>query len=240
MLIAEHEKHKTYGYHRLAHLIRLETGWVFSDNLAHKCCKAAGIRSLAKHYYKYQKPGTENEIFPNLVHGNWNAKKPMQIVVSDMTCIKWNGKLYEWVLFVDTFNNEIIAHSLSGQRGSPQPYYECLEQFCEQVSKKREQTEPTILHTDQGSIYSSRAFAQAHKKYNIIRSMSRAGTPTDNPIIESLNGWMKAELYLDFEIQYVQNLKKALDNYVKYFNCKRLAASLDYKTPVQYRTELGF
>ena len=27
---------------------------------------------------------------------------------------------------------------------------------------------------------------------------SREGTPTDNPIIEALNGWMKEELYLDF------------------------------------------
>ena len=70
--------------------------------------------------------------------------------------------------------------------------------------------------------------------------MSRAGTPTDNPIIESLNGWMKAELILDFGISKVSNLKKTLDQYVLYFNSERFAAALDYKTPIQYRTELGF
>jgi len=70
--------------------------------------------------------------------------------------------------------------------------------------------------------------------------MSRAGTPTDNPIIESLNGWMKAELILDFGISKVSNLKKALDQYVQYFNSERFAAALDYKTLIQYRTELGF
>ena len=69
--------------------------------------------------------------------------------------------------------------------------------------------------------------------------MSRAGTPTDNPIIESLNGWMKAELILDFGISKVSNLKKTLDQYVLYFNSERFAAALDYKTPIQYRTELG-
>ena len=46
--------------------------------------------------------------------------------------------------------------------------------------------------------------------------MSRAGTPADNPIIESLNGWMKAELILDFGISKVSNLKKTLDQYVLY------------------------
>ena len=101
------------------------------------------------------------------------------------------------------------------------------------------QREDTVLHTDQGAVYSSRAFSRTHSNYNIIRSMSRAGTPTDNPIIESLNGWMKAELILDFGISKVFNLKKTLDQYVLYFNSERFAAALDYKTPIQYRTELG-
>ena len=35
-------------------------------------------------------------------------------------------------------------------------------------------------------------------RHNILRSMSRKGTPADNLIIEALNGWMKKELYLDF------------------------------------------
>lgn len=47
-------------------------------------------------------------------------------------------------------------------------------------------------------ISKSRAFEEAHLNYNIIRSMSRAGTPTDNPIIESLNGLIKAEMACDF------------------------------------------
>ena len=59
-------------------------------------------------------------------------------------------------------------------------------------------------------------------------------------IRESLNGWMKAELILDFGISKVSNLKKALDQYVLYFNSERFAAALDYKTPIQYKTELGF
>ena len=83
--------------------------------------------------------------------------------------------------------------------GIPKPtiYYNCLDQLCKRVKNVKEQTAGTVLHTDQGAVYSSRAFSRTHSNYNIIRSMSRAGTPTDNPIIESLNGWMKAELILD-------------------------------------------
>lgn len=70
--------------------------------------------------------------------------------------------------------------------------------------------------------------------------MSRAGTPTDNPIIESLNGWMKAELFLDFGAPKSKNLAATLKRYVHYFKHERPAAALDYKTPIQFKTELGF
>ena len=70
--------------------------------------------------------------------------------------------------------------------------------------------------------------------------MSEAGTPTDNAIIEALNGWIKEELYLDFNLETTDDVFKLLNEYVYYFNNKRPAAALGYKSPVQYRTELGF
>lgn len=97
-----------------------------------------------------------------------------------------------------------------------------------------------ILHTDQGAVFSSRAFAEAHNQYNIIRSMSRDATPTDNPVIESLNGWIKDELFLDFKLKDASDINDVLDRYVTYFNYDRLAYSLGYKSPIQFKTEQGF
>lgn len=71
-------------------------------------------------------------------------------------------------------------------------------------------------------------------------ALSKAGTPTDNAIIEALNGWIKAELRLDFGLETTDNVPKLLDEYVYYFNYKRPAAALGYKSPVQHKTELGF
>lgn len=236
LLKEAHQKHKSYGYHRLAEVIRMETGWIFSDNLAHKCCKHAGIKSKAKHY-RYKSPGHEHVTFPNKIKGKWNAVHPLEIVVSDMTCIKHRGKTYEWTYLLDTFNNEIISSHISRFVGDRKPYFDCLADL---KSKIKKQTEPVILHTDQGSVYCSRAFAEAHKEYNIIRSMSRVGTPTDNPIIESLNGWIKAELVTDFRYWEYDNLYDLIDEYVFYFNNIRPAYALQYKSPVQYRIAQGF
>lgn len=159
--------------------------------------KQAGIRSKARKY-RYIPPGEENIIFPNRVCGNWNANHPIQIVVSDMTIFKSKDVQWEWTLLVDTFNNGILAHQATNIPGNSQPYYHCLEQLKKLAGKKIEEQMPQVVfHTDQGSVYSSRGFFQTHEQYNILRSMSRRGTTTDNPIIEALNGWIKEELLLD-------------------------------------------
>ena len=233
-----HQKHRSYGYHRLATVVRNETGWIFSDNLAHKCCKFAGIRARVRHYnWKRPLMGKEHKVYSNTVRGHWNATKPLELVVSDMTIIKHKGIKYEWTYMLDTFNNEIIASHLSEIPGDRRPYFNCLEDL---IKKIKEQKNPVTLHTDQGSIYSSKGFYEAHKDYNILRSMSRAGKPTDNPIIESINGWIKAELYSEGWHKRFQTAIEMIEAYIHYFNNERPAYSLQYKSPVQYRTELSF
>ncbi|MBO4623724.1 MAG: IS3 family transposase [Bacilli bacterium] len=66
--------------------------------------------------------------------------------------------------------------------------------------------------------------------------MNQTSTPTDNPIIESLNGWIKEELYKDFKLYKSNNIYKAIDDYIAYFNNEWLACTLGYKNPIQYRT----
>ena len=181
LLQAAHEKHPSHGYHRLARDVSLETGWVFSHNLAHKCCKAAGIHSRARKG-RYRRTGEESILFPNQVRGHWNAAAPLQLVVSDMTILKVGTTYWEWTILLDTFNNEILAHSVTSQRGSNKPYYHCLEQLKKLMDKREEQTSQVILHTDQGAVYSSRAFCQAHHNDNYFVLCREGERPRTIPL----------------------------------------------------------
>ena len=58
--------------------------------------------------------------------------------------------------------------------------------------------------------------------------MSQGGTPTDNPMIEALNGWMKEELYLYFGLNEAENLPGLLNKYVYFFNNQRPADALGF------------
>ena len=70
--------------------------------------------------------------------------------------------------------------------------------------------------------------------------MSRGGTPTDNPIIEALNGWMKEELYLDFNLGHAQDVPALLDQYVFFFNNHRRHAALATKAQFSTRPNWAF
>lgn len=67
--------------------------------------------------------------------------------------------------------------------------------------------------------------------------MSRPGKATDNPVNESLNGWIKEELIADFHIDKLRNefdIAKAFEQYVEYWNTQRPCYAIAYHMPRQY------
>ena len=227
-----HMKYPSHGYRWLNAKIRLDTGLVMSDQYAHKCCKAVGIKSESKHY-RYKKPGEPYKVYPNLLLAGMNIDGPMQCIVSDMTVIYVKGVHYELTLYMDLWNNEIASYSLSSKRGDRMTYISGLKDLVE--FKKLYPNQEMILHTDQGSVYSSKQFNELLPAYNIIHSMSRAGTPTDNAAMEAINGWIKAELLADFHITGDRPIAAEITEYIRFFNTERPAYALGYLTPQQYR-----
>lgn len=226
-----HMKYPSHGYRWLNAKLRLDTGLILSDQYAHKCCKIAGIKSKSKHY-KYKKPGDPGRVFPNLLSAQINIDGPLQCIVSDMTAFYVKGTYYELTLYMDLWNNEIVSHALSGKRGDRMTYINGLKDLLE--LKKTHPEYQMILHSDQGSVYTSKAYNDLLPMY-VDRSMSRAGTPTDNAAMESINGWIKAELFTDLHITGEKPVEEKIDDYIVFFNEQRPAYSLNYLTPKQYR-----
>ncbi len=227
-----HSKYPSHGYRWLNAKIRLDTGLVMSDQRAHRICKAAGITSISKHY-RYKKPGDPYKVYPNLLMSGINVSGPLQCIVSDMTAFYLKGIYYELTLFMDIWNNEILSYSLSKKRGDRMTYMSGLKGILD--IKARYPDLEMILHTDQGSVYSSKSFNELLPLYNIVRSMSRAGTPTDNAAMEAINGWIKAEMFNDLHITSNESIDAEINKYILFFNEERPAYSLNYLTPKQYR-----
>lgn len=227
-----HQKYPNHGYRWLKAKILLDLGIFYSDNYAHRCCKYAGIKSISKRF-KYRSPSDRKYIYPNLLTADLNISSPLQVIVSDMTAFWCKDTYYELTLYMDLFNNEIVSYALSSKRGDRNTYINGLLNL---IEKKKEYKElQMILHTDQGSVYSSKSFNELLPLYNITHSMSRVGTPTDNSSMESINGWLKEELFNDFDIIDSNNVEKCIEEYIHFFNYERPAFSLNYLTPIQFK-----
>lgn len=169
---------------------------------------------IVKESKKWKKSDEEHEKFNNLVWNGWKyLSRPFEVIVSDMTAFWDERTYYELTMYFDAWNKEIVGYGLVSRKGNIKSYYDGLYQVLERI--KKEQTDDLIiLHTDQGSVYSSKAYNKLIENYNISRSMSRARTPTDNPVNESLNGWIKEELIIDFDLKHYKDVPKLIKEYI--------------------------
>lgn len=230
-----HEKHPTHGYRWTAAYMRINMNITISDNYAYKCYNYLGIKSETMHRVHYR-PRKVRDRYPNLIYTSWDTvDRPRQVIVSDMTLFRTWIYDFEVTFYFDVFTKEILTYRIAERRGAREQYTEGLEDV---VKLLKGSTEPTILHTDQGSVYASMAYNELIKDTNIIRSMSRAGKPTDNPVNEALNGWIKEELNIEYHIDRMKSkseFEDALRQYVMYYNEKRPCYAIGYDTPGNYR-----
>lgn len=75
------------------------------------------------------------------------------------------------------------------------------------------------------------------KEHNIIQSMSRKGNCLDNAVIENFFGLLKSELLYLKEFESMEHFKIELENYIHYYNHKRIKTKLKGLSPVQYRVQ---
>ena len=95
---------------------------------------------------------TENDImFKSNAHEKFYYEKLKEIRYQDEYHI-----YYELTLYMDLWNNEIVAHALSSKRGDRMTYLSGLDALVE--LKKQYPQYTMILHSDQGAVYASKAF----------------------------------------------------------------------------------
>lgn len=111
-----------------------------------------------------------------------------------------------------------------------------VENMLNNKIKRGYKDQDTIVYTNQGIIYFSVLFNNMFNSHNITKSMSRAGTPTDNPVIESKNGWIKKEMYVDFDINNYNTVQEFINDII--WDNYRPSYTLNYKNPIEYRAQL--
>lgn len=233
-LVAEiHKQHPTSGYRAINGRIRQTTGWVICDFSVLRSMQRLHIQAKGRKTRYTANYGLENEKFPNVLCRQFTAQQPLQKIVTDITQFRHRGTNYHFVCFLDLFNNEILEWNV----GETETMDLILPPLRRLLKHKKMSTEnPMLLHSDQGSQYSSAGYVSLLKQYNVIQSMSRAGTPRDNAVMESIFGWFKDFLRYEYlRKSSDDDIHSILSEAVYEFNTYRPSCKLNYISPVQFR-----
>ena len=233
-----HDIHIHYpmmGYRTIRDMLELEFGCSVSDPSVWRSMKRLNIHGYVR---RRKMPdsgsGREHHRCRNELGRNFKAEAPLQKVVTDVTYIKYREKWYYLAAYLDLYNNEILEWELSDTFDNllvMKPAERLLE-------KTKSTAHQVLLHSDQGVQYSSAGFYNLLTKYNVIQSMSRAGIPRDNAVMESFWGRFKDTLRSHFRYWEQPDLYTTIAQCIHYFNFVRPLRKLNGKPPVPFRTAL--
>ena len=101
--------------------------------------------------------------------------------------------------------------------------------------KKKSKSTALLMHSDQGWQYQMKQYQSVLKDNGIQQSMSRKGNCLDNAVMENFFGTLKSELFYLNKYESIKQLKKEINEYIKYYNYERIKLNLNGMSPVQYR-----
>ena len=184
--------------------------------------------------------GVIGRIAPNRINRRFNSSVPHQKITTDTSEFKYyetdsKGRVTIKKLYLDPFmdlwNLEILSYGVS-ERPSAKSIMDAQQEAIATTSDCRYRR---TFHSDRGWAYQMPAYQYELKKNHIFQSMSRKGNCYDNSPMENFFGIMKQEMYYGKVYTSYDELKEAIDKYIRYYNEKRIKASLGYRSPVEYR-----
>ena len=181
-----------------------------------------------KRYNSYH--GDTGKIAPNLLERNFNATKPNQKWVTDVTEFSLFGQKLYLSPILDLYNREIVSYSVSHH-----PSFAPITAMLEQAFMTIPEDTNLILHSDQGWQYQMKPYQQMLKAKGIQQSMSRKGNCLDNAVMENFFGILKSELLYLQDFESIEHFKRELVEYIKYYNESRIKIGLNGMSPVEFR-----
>jgi transposase InsO family protein len=183
-----------------------------------------------KKYKSYR--GEVGKIAPNLLKRNFKAEKPNEKWVTDVTEFSLLGKKVYLSPILDLFNGEIVSYNISDR-----PNFSQTTDMLEKAFLKIPDGIELVLHSDQGWQYQMKHYQAMLRKKGVIQSMSRKGNCLDNSVMENFFGLLKSELLYLQDFVSLEQFKDELEEYIDYYNNKRIKQKLKGLSPVQYRIQ---
>ena len=209
-------------------------GYHYSFTTIHKYMNTElGLCSIVRPKRPDYDHGTPHKVFSNRLNQDFTADKINQKWCTDFTYLFLkNHEVRYNCTIIDLHDRSVIASITDRHITSDLAIRTLQKALDSQPAIKGE----LILHSDQGSQYTSKAFTEFCESMNITQSMSKAGYPYDNAPMERYFNTLKNECTNLYEFETEEALYQAVDDfsYVEY-NYVRPHSYNGYATPHEAR-----
>jgi putative transposase len=225
--------HDRYGSPRL-HRELVNAGWSCSRRRVARLMRAAGVRAKAVRGYR-AKAGIRARFaqHPNRV---WQAHvdRVDRVWVGDITYLRVRGSWRYLAIVMDQYSRRVLAWTLTRRRTAR----ETCQVLALALQRRRRSAGAVIFHSDRGSEYMGATFCAFVAQRGLLQSASVRG-PGDNAHAESFFHSLKAELTRGVTFLTDRALHAAIDEYMRYYNTRRLHSALGYQSPIAFERQVA-
>lgn len=217
-----------YGQKKLYYALRKQGVHISKERLM----KIVKDENLCSKYVLRRKPrcgsAVNKDDTTDVVARKFNNKKPLEVVVSDLKYVNVHSKWHYICLLVELCHREIIGFAAG-------PNKDADLVVAAWNSVKKDIRNICYFHTDRGGEFKNAKLDEKLEIGKIARSLSRAGTPIDNAVLESMYDIVKTEFIYGETFKSLSDLQAKLTGWVWWYNNERLHSSLGYLSPIESR-----
>ncbi|HDZ8196494.1 TPA: IS3 family transposase, partial [Enterobacter kobei] len=221
-----------YGYRKI-HLDLRDSGQQCGVNRVWRLMKRVGIKAQVGYRSPRARKGEASIVSPNRLQRQFNPDAPDKRWVTDITYIRTHeGWLYLAVV-VDLFSRKIIGWSMQSRMTKDI----VLNALLMAVWRRNPQKQ-VLVHSDQGSQYTSHEWQSFLKSHGLEGSMSRRGNCHDNAVAESFFQLLKRERIKKKSYGTREEARSDIFDYIEmFYNSKRRHGSSDQMSPTEYENQ---
>ncbi|MBS4196996.1 IS3 family transposase [Bacillus sp. FJAT-49870] len=221
-----------YGYRRMTMNLNRKLSKPINHKRAYRIMKIAGIQSVIRRKRKKYKPSTPQYVAENLLNREFNAEKPNEKWLTDVTEMKYGASQKAYLsAILDLYDGSIVSYMIGTSNNNPL-VFKTLD-----LAMEANPNATPLLHSDRGYQYTSPAFKKKVEKADMIQSMSRVGRCIDNGPMEGFWGTIKCEKFYLNKYSTFEELKKDIEKYIQFYNHERLQKGLNGLSPLEYRAK---
>ena len=223
-----------YGYRRITLELKNQ-GININHKKVQRLMKKFNLQSIIRKKRKYSSyKGQIGKIADNHIKRDFEAAAPNQKWFTDVTEFNLRGEKLYLSPILDAYGRYIVSYDISKSANLDQ-----INHMLNLAFKENENYEDLIFHSDQGWQYQHNLYQERLKEKKITQSMSRKGNSLDNGLMECFFGLLKSEMFYGQEAAYrtLDELKEAIEDYIYYYNNKRIKEKLKGLTPASYRSQ---